>query len=127
MITVMQLSDNLKKYILSQIDILSGNNPMVNFMKPLITRGLDKNFFKVTKALDLIADKDGKVDVEGILTEMIDNVKSSEPFSFNTSFIGEIEVGKGEIKFNIPFINKRLVLDSTDLSTLKEMLVTKEQ
>lgn len=46
-------------------------------MKPLITRALDKNFSKITKALELIADKDGNVDVEGILTEMMENLMTT--------------------------------------------------
>jgi len=77
MLTVMQLSDNIKRYIITQMDILSGGNPMIGFMKPLVTRGLDKNFSKVAKTLDLIADENGKVDVEGILSEMIENIKTS--------------------------------------------------
>ena len=56
-------------------------------MKPLITRALDKNFSKITKALELIADKDGNVDVEGILTEMMENLMTTNPFSFKTSII----------------------------------------
>lgn len=80
-------------------------------MKPLITRALDKNFSKITKALELIADKDGNVDVEGILTEMMENLMTTNPFSFKTSFIGDIEIGGGQIKFNLPLTNKRLVSD----------------
>lgn len=127
MITVMQLSENIKRYIITQIDVLSGNNPMIGFMKPLIVRGLDKNFSKVTKALDLISNEEGKVDAEGILSEMIEQVKTSKPFTINTSFIGDIEIGDGHIRLNIPFINRGLILDSTDLDTLKEMLTTKNE
>lgn len=125
MLTVMQLSDNIKRYIITQMDILSGGSPMIGFMKPLITRGLDKNFSKVASTLDLIADKDGKVDVEGILSEMIENIKTSKPFILKTSFIGDVEIGEGHVKLNLPFIDKRLVLDSADLDTLKEMLTAK--
>lgn len=98
---------------------------MIGFMKPLITRVLDKNFNKVTETLDLIADKDGNIDVENILSEMIDNLINTKPFTFKTSFIGDIEIGGGEIKLNLPLTNKRLVLNTTDLSTFKEMLTTK--
>lgn len=58
------------------------------------------DFSKITKALELIADKDGNVDVEGILTEMMENLMTTNPFSFKTSFIGDIEIGGGQIKFN---------------------------
>lgn len=97
----------------------------VIFMKPFITRALDKNFDKVTKTLDLISDKEGNIDIENIITEMMENLMNTNPFTFKTSFIGDIEIGGGEIKFNLPFTSKRLVLNITDLETFKEMLITK--
>ena len=92
MVTIVQLTDNLKSYISSQLESMSKSSPVIGFMKPLITRALDKNFSKITKALELIADKDGNVDVEGILTEMMENLMTTNPFSFKTSFIGDIEM-----------------------------------
>ena len=123
----MQLTDNLRAYVATQLDTMSKNTPMIGFMKPLITRALDKNFSKVTKALDLIANDEGKIDIENILTEMMENVMNTNPFTFKTSFIGDVEIGGGQIKFNLPLTNKRLVLDMTDLEAFKEMLITKEQ
>ena len=122
----MQLTDNLRAYVATQLDTMSKNTPMIGFMKPLITRALDKNFSKVTKALNLIANDEGKIDIENILTEMMDNVMNTNPFTFKTSFIGDVEIGGGQIKFNLPLTNKRLVLDMTDLEAFKEMLITKE-
>ena len=126
MVTIMQLTDNLRAYVATQLDTMSKNTPMIGFMKPLITRALDKNFSKVTKALDLIANDEGKIDIENILTEMMENVMNTDPFTFKTSFIGDVEIGGGQIKFNLPLTNKRLVLDMTDLEAFKEMLITKE-
>lgn len=122
----MQLTDNLRAYVATQLDTMSKNTPMIGFMKPLITRALDKNFSKVTKALDLIANDEGKIDIENILTEMMENVMNTNSFTFKTSFIGDVEIGGGQIKFNLPLTNKRLVLDMTDLEAFKEMLITKE-
>lgn len=122
----MQLTDNLRAYVATQLDTMSKDTPMIGFMKPLITRALDKNFSKVTKALDLIANDEGKIDIENILTEMMENVMSTNPFTFKTSFIGDVEIGGGQIKFNLPLTNKRLVLDMADLEAFKEMLITKE-
>lgn len=48
------------------------------------------------------------------------------PLTFKTSFIGDIEVGGGSIKLNIPLTDKRLVFDMTDLENFKEMLITKD-
>ena len=126
MVTVTQLTDNLKSYVSLQLDSMSKSNPMIGFMKPFITRALDKNFDKVTKTLDLISDKEGNIDIENIITEMMENLMNTNPFTFKTSFIGDIEIGGGEIKFNLPFTSKRLVLNITDLETFKEMLITKD-
>lgn len=125
MMTITQLTDNLKSYVSLQLDSITKSNPVVGFMKPFITRALDKNFDKVTKTLNLISDKEGNIDIENIITEMMENLMNTNSFTFKTSFIGDIEIGGGEIKFNLPFTSKRLVLNITDLETFKEMLITK--
>lgn len=126
LMTVLQLTDRVKSYVSAQLDSMSRTNPMVSFTKPLITRILDKNFGKITKALDLIADENGNVDIEGILSEMMDNLMTTQPFTIKTSFIGDVEIGGGNIKLNIPLTDKRLVFNMSDLENFKEMLITKD-
>lgn len=126
MVTVLQLTNKLKDYIVTQLDIMSNTTPVVGFMKPLITRALNKNMGKITKALDLIADEDGNIDVEEITSEIMENLMTTKPFTFKTSFIGDIEVGGGTIKFNIPLTNRRLVLNTADLENFKGMLISKD-
>lgn len=126
MVTIDKLTENIKAYISLQLDSMSKNNPIIGFAKPLITRALDKNIDKMDKALRLIADENGNIDVEGILSEMTDNLVNTNPFTFKTPFIGDVEIGGGEIKFNLPLTNKRLVLNTADIDTFKEMLTTKD-
>jgi hypothetical protein len=123
--TTLQLIDNLKAYIALQLDTMSKTTPIVGIAKPIITRMVNNNIGKITKTLNLIADENGNIDVENILTEMMDNIMHSNPFVYNTSFMGDIEIGGGQIKLNLPFTNKRLVLNTTDLETFKEILTTK--
>lgn len=125
MITTTQLIANLKSYISLQLKSMAEVNPVICFINPLITRALDKNFDKINKALDLIADKDSNIDIEGILAEMTENLITTKPFTLRVPFIGDIEIGNGEIKFNLPLTSKRLVLNMTDLETLKEALINK--
>ena len=126
MITILQLTENLKAYVDLQLDTMSKNNPMIGFMKPLITRALDKNYSKIHRFLDLIADSDGNIDIDNIIEEMLENIMNTKPFTFQTSVIGDIEIGGGNIKLNLPFTNKRLVLNSSDLDIFKEMLTSKK-
>lgn len=124
--TALQLTNKAKSYIVTQLDSISKNTPLISFMKPIIVRVIDKNFSKVDKAFDLIADDNGNVDVEGILSEMIENLMTTQPFTLKTSFIGDIEIGGGTLKLNIPLTDKKLVFNMTDLESFKEMLIAKD-
>ena len=98
----------LNGFVDKQLTSLSQSNPLMAFAKPLITR--------------VIEDKDGMVDVNGILSEMIDNVINTKPFKVNSGFLGELEIGSGKIKMNLPLVNRALVLSHQDLIELKDML-----
>lgn len=105
-----------------QITRMAMDNPVVGFMKPIITRVIDNNVYKIEDGLKMIADKDGNIDTEAILTEMLDSVMKAKPFTINTPFIGDIEIGEGLVKLNLPVVNKRIVFNSTDLQELKNLL-----
>jgi hypothetical protein len=70
MITIDKLNTKLKEYLLNQINVLANDTPIIGFIRPLLTRAIDKNFSKVHKLLDLISDSEGNVDIENIVTEM---------------------------------------------------------
>ena len=123
MIAKEQLTIRLKQYINSQITQISKNNPIIAFMKPLLTRALDKNFNKIDGYLSLISDDEGNIDAENILSEMIESVSKTATFNINAPIIGNIEIGNSQIKVNIPFTDKRLVFNSQDLQLLKQALI----
>ena len=57
---------------------------------------------------------------------MTEGLLNTNPFLFKTQVIGDIEIGGGQIKFNLPFTSKKLVLNMDDFQAFKEMLTTKE-
>ena len=122
---ITKLTENLKYYMNLQLDSMSRSTPIMGIMKPLITRALDKNFNKVIKAFNLVADDNGNIDVQGIASEMIDNIMRTDPFKFNIPLLGDVELGGGKIEFNIPLTNKKLVLNDSDLNNFKS-IITKE-
>lgn len=124
--TVFQLTNTLRDYLNSQIVAMSKNTPMMSFMQPLIKRVINNNIHKVNSGLALLADSSGNIDIEGILTEMLDNLITTTPFTINTSFIGDIEIGGGEIKLNLPFTSNRIVFNKNDVEQFKEILLTKQ-
>lgn len=121
---ISRIIDKLKGYIIDQLDNLAKTNPLIGFTKPLIVRIIDNNINKADKALSLLADKDGNIDVENIMTEMIESVMNTKPFNIHTSFIGDINIGNGNIILNIPFTDKNIVFNSSDLENLKNILIS---
>lgn len=125
MVTVYKLIESLQRYVDMQILELTKTNPMMSFMKPLISRAATNAIEKADKALLLLADKEGNIDVEQILSEMTESLMNTAPFTINTSFIGDIVIGNGTIKLGIPFTERNLIFNTTDLQRLKEMLTIK--
>lgn len=119
-----QLTVKLKEYMLSQVDTMGKNNPMISFAKPLIKRAIDNKFDGAEKMLSLIADKDGNIDVASIMDEMIQSLVNTNPFTLNNSLVGNIEIGGGLIKLDLPFTSKRLVFNQDDIELLKESLIS---
>ena len=77
---------------------------------------------KLDGLLKAIEDKDGKVDIEGILSESIDNLVVAQVKKYPNVFSG-IEIGNGAIKINIPSFDKQLVFDYNDIESFKQNLL----
>ena len=125
MVTVPKLIDSLQRYVDMQIEEVARTNPMIGFMKPLVKRAADNAISKADKVLVLLADKDGNIDINEIMSEMIESLMTTQPFTVNTSFVGDIVIGNGNIKVGIPFTERNLVFNVSDLQNLREMLTIK--
>lgn len=121
---VSKVVNNIREYIVNQVNVLAKTNPLIGFTKPLIVRVIDNNIDKASKTLSLLADKDGNIDIENIVNEMIDSVMSSKPFDIHTSFMGDINIGEGKIILNIPFTDKNIVFNKDDLDSLRTTLIS---
>lgn len=125
MISAQEIPERLKLYISKQLDVISEDNILMKFAKPFITRFTDNNMYKVDTFLKMFSDKDGNIDIEGILDDITTNVINSKPFTVNTGFIGDVIIGDGQIKLTIPGVNKRISFDYTDLEEFKNQLIKK--
>lgn len=118
-----RLTNNLRLYISQQLDTMSTNTPIVGFMRPFIERAINKNFNKVSGFLNLVSDENGNIDIENILQEMLNNMINTKPFTVNTSIIGDIEIGGGQIKLNIPLTDRKLILNTEDIDKFKQLIL----
>ena len=119
-----QIIQGIHKYVSMHINTITNGNPMLAFVKPLLVRIADNYIDKLTLPLSLLADKDGNIDIQSLLSDMTHSLLVAEPFTLDTSFIGPICIGNGTISFNIPYINKQLVFNASDVDKLKEILTT---
>lgn len=122
---VQEIEGKLRSYICTQLTEIAKTNPSVGLIKPFITRALDKKIGQMRGTLDMISDENGDIDVNGILTEMITNVTEAQPFSVKVPALGDVEVGGGSVKIALPFIDKKMVLNSADLINFKNYMLRK--
>lgn len=116
--------DKIVSFVDMKLSELSATNPFVLIIRPIVARVVNNNIEKVDSILKLVQDKDGKVDVEGILSETIDNLLVAQIKKY-PDVLGGVEIGNGTIKVNIPFVDKAVVFDSSDIEMFKQSLITR--
>lgn len=112
----------LGNFVDTKLNSFCTTNPLLHLFKPVIKRVVDVNINKMHSKLSLLADENGDIDVKGILPEMIDNIKNMEPYTIKTESIGDIVIGRGSIILNIPMTDRRLVINTSDLEELRNLI-----
>ena len=118
--------ETLKIFLNRQINSLAMTNPLISFSKPLITRIVNNKIDQADGFLSMLADSNGEIDVQSLIPEMIQSVMNTRPFTYHTEFLGDLEIGGGFIKMNIPMTNNQIVLGKADLDTLRDLFINKE-
>ena len=116
------IMNNLHTFVDNKLTSIAQNTPVLALIKPIAVRMIDNNLYKVESILKQVSNKDGLVDIEEIISEMAESVVNTRPFKVDTGIIGELEIGDGKIKMDIPLMNKSLILTQQDIEELKEML-----
>lgn len=91
---------------------------------PNANNGVTNNINSFDKFLKPIADKDGMIDIEGIFDEEMEVINNIDNFNFDIPFIGGGNISKGIISLEVPYVNKIVALNQTDLEVLKESLIS---
>lgn len=114
-----EIIKGMKSFANAKISDMSTNNSIILFTQPIINRVVDNMLCKVDSFLALIEDKNGCIDIEAIVDEMINNLITTKSRSYDDILSG-LTIGDGHIKMNIPLVDKQIVFDTNDI---KEMLM----
>ena len=98
--------------------------PAIRLLIPLAKRAITNNINSFDKFLRPIADKDGMIDIEGIFDEEMEVINNIDNFNFDIPFIGGGNISKGIISLEVPYVNKIVALNQTDLEIVKESLIS---
>jgi hypothetical protein len=123
---VIQVVDKTKRFISNKLSSIAIENPMIGFIKPIILRVVDNNTYKLKEGLSLLTDEYGEIDMYSLLGDITSSLMDTRPFIYNLPVIGDIEIGGGLIKINIPLSNKRISLSKEDLDQFKELFKENE-
>ena len=123
---VLTTIETLKIFLNKQINSLAMTNPLISFSKPLRTKIVNNKIDQAGGFLSMLADSNGEIDVQSLIPEMIQSVMNTRPFTYHTEFLGDLEIGGGFIKMNIPMTNNQIVLGKADLDTLRDLFINKE-
>lgn len=116
-----QIVSGITNFINGKLTELSTQNPLMNIFRPVVARAVNNNLNKLDGVLKLIQDGNGNIDVDNILSEMIDNLLVSKIQKY-PDILGGVTIGEGKVQIGLPLINKAIVLDTNDINEFKESL-----
>ena len=123
MVEINSVKEVIKDYIVKQLVSMGESSPAIRLLTPLAKRAITNNIDSFDKFINTIA-KDGKIDIEGIVDEEIERINNIDNFDFDIPFIGGGNISKGIISLEVPYVNKIVALNQTDLEVLKESLIS---
>ena len=118
---ILETIETLKLFLGKQINSLANNNPLIAFTQPVISKVVNNKLNNMRGFLSMLADESGEIDTKTLVSEMVQNVMTTKPFVYHTDILGDLEIGGGFIKINIPMTNNQLVLGRNDLEELKQL------
>lgn len=124
MVEINSVKEVIKDYIVKQLISMGESSPAIRLLTPLAKRAIMNNIDSFDKFLKPIADKDGMIDIEGIFDEEMEIINNIDNFDFDIPFIGGGNISKGIISLEIPYVNKIVALNQTDLDDKEEKILT---
>lgn len=124
MTTKEEIMSGIDAWIDDTLSQVVGNNPLMKLVQPTVKRYIKNYIGKYEHYIDGLADKDGKIDFEGIFDETVQQFKTMDKMPLHTD-IGNINIGQGEIGMVVPVLGKEVSINYEDLMQLKDLIIYK--
>lgn len=119
------ISKGTQEFLFSQIDNISTNNFKASLIRPFIKTAIENNFYKAEKLLNSIADKNGNINIEKLIDDIISSILNGKSGTLNIDPLGTIDFGNDAIQINVSFLNTYYKFTSQDFISLKNKLIEK--
>jgi hypothetical protein len=120
---IKELSSKTKIYIVDLVDNLAQTNFMISIARPAINMAIENNFYKVNNLFDIIADKEGNIDIEKLIDDTISSVLNGRKGVLPVGKICQIQFGDNNMKVEIPSLNYYISFNSDDFIKFKNYLI----
>lgn len=105
-------------FIKNMVNTMTKDNFLLDLLlPPIVDEIIENNIDTAVNFLNMIADKDGNINVERLLNRIEDKLIVS-----TVQKINGVEIGNGNIKFHIAGINKDLIVTHKDIERFKNQL-----
>lgn len=130
MVTKEQIYMTVDKFINNKLDVVLGDNPFIRLMKPtvhkMVSNSIDRYTTDINKVLTLLENKDGKIDVEGLMNDTISEFETMPVTTMKHDLLGDVQVGEGKVVLEmfVPVINttRRIVITKDDFLEFVQLL-----
>lgn len=130
MVTKEQIYMAVDKFINTKLDVILGDNPFIRLMKPtvhkMVSNSIDRYTEDINKVLNLLENKDGKIDVESLVNDTVTEFEEMPVTTINHQLLGDVKIGEGKIAFEmfVPIVNttRRIVVTKDDMFEFVEIL-----
>lgn len=129
--TKAEIMQGLDLFIEEKISAITGGNPFMKLAQPTIMRGVKNSISKYEKGLDgflnFMTDKEGNIDLEGVLNDTIEQFKVMDSTNVKVPYVGDMAIGQGKIEFDVPIPMsdkaKHISFGIDDMEELRDLIV----
>lgn len=120
------IKEQIVVFVNNKLTEIIGTSTMGKLLKPVVVIYMKNNIDKIDSFLKILSDKDGNIEIINLIENYEESILNDTNISSFNVLGGSIDVGNGQLKLNIPYIEKNIIFGEDDIEEFKELLTTKK-